>query len=182
MWGWCWPQRGALGCMTSDAEMPMLPAPRPMLWVDPARCLPSCTHPDDPDLVLIDGSARATPGGAFRVRADVAPALSALFEAAAASWGALSNLQRLPHPRRTGGVVGRVRGQRAGPRRAPRPQRTRGRAGGRPRLRLRRWHRLDGGQRMAVRLRAQLSAIRAEDDRLPLRALALPIRRQRAGA
>jgi LAS superfamily LD-carboxypeptidase LdcB len=80
----------ALGCMTSDAEVPDFPARAPMLWVDPARCLPSCTHPDDPDLVLVDGSARATAGGPFRVRADVAPALSAMFEAAAASWGALS--------------------------------------------------------------------------------------------
>ena len=80
----------ALGCMTSDAGVPVFPVHAPILWLDPARCLPSCTHPEDWDLALVDASALATPDGPFRVRDDVAPALRAMFEAAAASWGALS--------------------------------------------------------------------------------------------
>ena len=80
----------ALGCMTSDAEVPVFPVHAPVLWLDPARCLPSCTHPDEQGLVLVDGSARADAGGPFRVRADVAPALLAMFEGAAATWGELS--------------------------------------------------------------------------------------------
>jgi LAS superfamily LD-carboxypeptidase LdcB len=80
----------ALGCMTSDPHVPVFPVEAPIVWVDPARCLPSCTHPDDRNLVLVDGAARPTPAGQFRVRADVAPALRAMFEAAAASWGALA--------------------------------------------------------------------------------------------
>ena len=57
----------------------------PLPWVDPARCLVSCTHTVEPDLVTVDASARLAGDGAFHMRAEAQPALAALIEAAAAA-------------------------------------------------------------------------------------------------
>jgi len=61
---------------TFDATMP-LP------WVDPARCLTSCAHTVEPDLVTIDAAARPATDGAFQLRAEAQPAFAALIAAAA---------------------------------------------------------------------------------------------------
>src|SRR5437763_1615697 len=55
----------------------------PLPWVDPARCLTSCTHTDEPYLVTVDASARAADDGTFRLHAEAQPALAALIAAAA---------------------------------------------------------------------------------------------------
>ena len=78
------PAVGNSGC-SSDAGLPTFVATTPLVWVDPARCLASCTHTVEPDLVTVDASARLAADGAFSLRAEAQPALAALIEAAAFS-------------------------------------------------------------------------------------------------
>jgi hypothetical protein len=74
----------AAGCgEQSNAGGATFAALRPLPWVDPARCLTSCTHTDEPDLVTVDASARLAAGGAFQLRVEAQPALAALIDAAA---------------------------------------------------------------------------------------------------
>jgi hypothetical protein len=61
----------------------MFEASMPLPWVDPARCLVSCTHTVEPELVTVDASARPAGDGAFQMRAEAQPALAALIGAAA---------------------------------------------------------------------------------------------------
>ncbi len=72
------------GC-SSDAGLPAFVATTPLAWVDPARCLVSCTHTVEPDLVTVDASAQRAADGAFSLRAEAQPALAGLIEAAAFS-------------------------------------------------------------------------------------------------
>ena len=75
---------GASGCGLGDgAPIPYFEATRPLPWVDPARCLVSCTHAVEPDLVAVDASARPASGGAFLLHAEAQPALAALIDGAA---------------------------------------------------------------------------------------------------
>ncbi|HEY7372120.1 MAG TPA: M15 family metallopeptidase [Polyangia bacterium] len=77
---------GAAGCSEhSDAGATTFAAAAPLPWVDPARCLPSCTHTVEPDLVTVDASARLAADGAYQLRADAQPALAALIAGAAAA-------------------------------------------------------------------------------------------------
>ena len=77
---------GASSCGLDDGgHIPYFEATRPLPWVDPARCLVSCTHALEPDLVAVDASARKTDGGAFLLHAEAQPALAALIEGAAAA-------------------------------------------------------------------------------------------------
>jgi hypothetical protein len=55
----------------------------PLPWVDPARCLTSCAHVEEPDLVTVDAAAQLAPDGAFQLRAEAQPAFAALIGAAA---------------------------------------------------------------------------------------------------
>jgi hypothetical protein len=76
---------GAAGCAQgSDAGVPAYPAATPIPWVDQARCLVTCAHGDETELVAVDGEARVTADGGFRLRAEAQPALAALIAAAAA--------------------------------------------------------------------------------------------------
>jgi len=87
---------GALGCgeysnagfPSADAgiaAVPIFEATMPLPWLDPARCLVSCTHAVEPDLVAVDNLARRASDGAFQLRAEAQPALVALIEGAAAA-------------------------------------------------------------------------------------------------
>jgi len=73
----CAQQGGGAGAPT------VFEATLPLPWVDPARCLTSCTHTDEPYLVTVDASARPAGDGAFRLHAAAQPALAALIAAAA---------------------------------------------------------------------------------------------------
>ena len=81
----------------SAAGTPTFDSTLPLVWVDPARCLPSCTHTDEPDLVTVDASARLASDGAYQLRADVQPALAALIAAA----GSVSMLVEIGSAHRT---------------------------------------------------------------------------------
>jgi len=77
---------GAAGCSEhSDAGPTTFAATSPLPWIDPARCLTSCTHAVEPDLVTVDASARLAADGAFQLRAEAQPALAALIAGAAAA-------------------------------------------------------------------------------------------------
>jgi len=73
-----------LGCAEhSDAGAETFAATLPLPWVDPARCLTSCTHTVEPYLVDVDASARLASDGSFQLHAEAQPALAALIAAAA---------------------------------------------------------------------------------------------------
>lgn len=65
------------------SDAPVFAATTPLPWVNPARCLQSCTHLDERGLVTVDEHARRVADGGFRLRAEAQPALAAMFDAAA---------------------------------------------------------------------------------------------------
>lgn len=71
----------AQGC--GDNMVPDFPADMPAVWVDPARCLLSCTHEVETGLVTVDESANVSPDGMFQLQAEAQPALAALIRSAA---------------------------------------------------------------------------------------------------
>jgi len=73
-----------------EAGVPTFAATVPLPWVDPARCLTSCAHTVEPDLVTVDATARPAADGTFQVRREAQPALVALFAAAARASFAVS--------------------------------------------------------------------------------------------
>jgi hypothetical protein len=77
---------GVAGCgEPTAAGLPTFEATTPLPWLDPARCLTSCAHAVETDLVTVDVSARLAADGAFRLRGEAQPALAALISAAAAA-------------------------------------------------------------------------------------------------
>jgi hypothetical protein len=78
---------GGAGCAEEDgaAGLPAFAAATPLAWVDPARCLVSCAHAIETDLITVDASARRADDGAHRLRAEAQPALAALIDRAAAA-------------------------------------------------------------------------------------------------
>jgi hypothetical protein len=75
---------GVSGC-SSDAGIPVFVAETPLVWVDPARCLISCTHTMESGLIAVSASARPTADGPFLLRAEAQLALAAMIDAAAGS-------------------------------------------------------------------------------------------------
>jgi hypothetical protein len=76
----------AAGCAeqsSSGGAPTVFEAAMPLPWVDPARCLTSCAHTDEPYLVTVDASARLAGDGTFSLRAEAQPALAALIAAGA---------------------------------------------------------------------------------------------------
>jgi hypothetical protein len=76
---------GVSGCDLGGDHIPYFEATRPLPWVDPARCLVSCAHAVEPDLVAVDAAARKASSGAFLLHAEAQPALAALIDGAAAA-------------------------------------------------------------------------------------------------
>lgn len=73
----------ACGGDDDAARVPDFPARLPLVWVDPARCLPVCAHESEGDLVRVDASAALQAAGAFEVRDEAQAPLAALVRAAA---------------------------------------------------------------------------------------------------
>jgi len=67
----------------ASREEPVFEATKPLPWVNPARCLQSCSHLDASGLVTVDENARLAADGRFRLRPEAQPALAAMFAAAA---------------------------------------------------------------------------------------------------
>ena len=78
---------GLAGCGDSA---PVFPAPLPMVWVDPARCLAPCAHETETALVTVGASAAVDAGGGFQLDAAAQPAFASLIAVAARAGHALT--------------------------------------------------------------------------------------------
>jgi len=70
-----------VGCSGSSSEPQNWPAPEPLHWVDPARCLSPCSYDGAGHLARIDSVGEIAAGGAFQVLEVARPALAAMLAA-----------------------------------------------------------------------------------------------------